>query len=222
MIVQQQIRNAAKIETASETEELGDLRFRRLLGDDWARLAPPIRKRFSKRMAAGDTAVYVGEIVETRLTWLGRLFGYAARAIGGPLPLANDTGVAAVVSVTEDLKTGGQIWTRLYCRRTAFPQVIHSAKRFDGPTGLEEYVGCGIGMALDLHAENTALVFRCAHYFFRIGRFRFVLPGWMTPGALSVTHAEEGGGRFSFLLEVHHPRFGPIIRQRALFRETLL
>jgi hypothetical protein len=75
-------------------------------------------------------------------------------------------------------------------------------------------------MTLTVHAENGALVFRSAGYFLRLGRARIALPGWIAPGALTVTRAEEGCGRFSFLLEVVHPAFGMIVRQLACFREV--
>ncbi len=202
-------------------DEIADLRFRALVPPrEWASLPQPIRRRFSKRLAGGRTIVFVGEVVETRLSIAGRLLAQAARLIGSPFPTSTDSGVPCVVSVTEDFATGGQIWTRLYARRTAFPQVIHSSKRFSGPSGLEEHVGGGVGMTLTLHAEAGALVFRSAGYFIDLPGHRLWLPGALTPGALSVTHMECGAGRFSFTLDVTHPRLGPLIWQRALFREV--
>ena len=200
---------------------LGDLRFRALVRDaEWAQLSAPVRNRFSKRLAGGATAVYVGEILETRLSRAGWLLAQAVRIIGGPLPTCRDVGVPSVVTVTEDMATGGQIWTRLYARRDGFPQVIHSSKRFAGPSGLEEYVGYGVGMALTVHVERRALVFRSDHYFVHLFGLRIRLPAWLTPGALSVTHAEIGDNAFNFTLEISHPYFGVLIRQSANFREV--
>lgn len=204
------------------SESLGDLRFRALLSaSDWQSLPAPIRRRFSKRVAGGESAVYAGEVVATRLTRVGWLFAQLARLCGGPLPLSALQGVPAVVSVTEDMVTGGQIWTRLYARCNGFPQIIHSSKRFSGPTGLEEYVGRGIGMELMVHAEQGALLFRSARYFFRLGRLTLHLPAWLTPGALTVGHTELGEGRFTFTLDVDHPFFGRVVHQHAVFREVV-
>ena len=200
---------------------LGDLRFRALLGEaGWALLPAPIRKRFSKRLADGRTVVYVGQILEAKASRAGRWLIQAARLIGGPLPVGADVGVPSAVTVTEDMTTGGQIWTRLYARRDGFPQIIHSSKRFAGPTGLEEYIGYGIGMALTVHAEANALLFRSAGYFVQLFGKRFTLPSWLTPGALTVTHSEIGEGRFGFSLEIDHPRLGRLVRQYGVFRET--
>ena len=162
-----------------------------------AALPLAIRRRFSKRLSGGNTAVYVGEVIETQMSRAGWRLAQAARLIGGPLPVSRDAHVPSVVTVTEDVATSGQHWTRLYARRRGFPQVVHSSKRFAGPTGLEEYVGCGVGMALTIHvrrmsrksgtvSEGHALssVFRAAHYFLQLGRFRLRLPAWATPGAL--------------------------------------
>lgn len=204
----------------ADTLALGDVRFRALMAEaDWFKLPLPIRRRFSKQLAGGETAVYVGEILETRLSPAGWLLAQLLRLIGGPLPTARDVGVPSVVTVTEEMATGGQIWTRLYARRRSFPQVIHSSKRFGGRTGLEEYVGYGVGMALAIEVRDGALVFRSDGYFLQILGRRLFLPAWAAPGALSVTHAEIGDGRFLFTLEIVHPRLGLLIRQSAAFRE---
>jgi hypothetical protein len=200
--------------------ELGDLRFRALMPDNqWVMLPAAIRRRFSKRFAGGETVVYAGEVLETWMSRRGWLLAQAARLIGGPLPLTRNVHVPSVVTVTEDRATGGQIWTRIYGRRDGFPQVVHSSKRFAGPTGLEEYVGYGIGMALTVYTRQSALIFRSKGYFFQLFGWRLRLPNWLAPGTIYVTHAELADGKFSFTLQIVHPRFGLLIRQMAIFRE---
>jgi Domain of unknown function (DUF4166) len=200
--------------------ELGDVRFRALMSEaEWASLPRAIRRRFSKRLAGGQTIVYAGEIVESWTSRTGWWLAQAARLIGGPLPLTSNAHVPSVVTVTEDMATGGQIWTRLYARRKGFPQVIHSSKRFSGPTGLEEYVGRGVGMTLTVYAREGALIFRSKDYFLQLFGRRFFLPARLSPGTLYVTHAEVADGKFSFTLQIFHPRLGLLMRQMALFRE---
>src|SRR5262249_61008641 len=104
----------ARPEPSSEPRvELGDLRFRALMTEeDWASLPLAIRRRFSKRVAGGQTIVYAGEILETRMSRAGWWLAQAARLIGGPFPLAADlpgrrppppiVPVASRVAVTED------------------------------------------------------------------------------------------------------------------------
>src|SRR5712691_2825013 len=71
--------------------ELGDLRFRALMTEaEWASLPPAIRRRFSKRLAGGQTIVYAGEILESWMSRLGWWLAQAARLIGGPLPLTRN------------------------------------------------------------------------------------------------------------------------------------
>jgi Domain of unknown function (DUF4166) len=200
---------------------LHDLRFRALVpDDDWKRLPAATRQRFSKRLADGRTAVYVGEVMEISFTRTGWWLAQLAGLIGGPLPTSTDTHVPSIVTVTEDAASSGQIWTRIYARRNGFPQVIHSSKRFAGPTGLEEYLGFGVGMALRIVVDHEALLFRSAGYFLQLGRLKFSLPAFLTPGALTVTHADLGRGEFQFTLELVHPRFGMLVRQSAVFKEA--
>jgi hypothetical protein len=206
---------------ASHEKLRDDHRFRALLpDDDWGRLPLAIWRRFSTRFADGKTVVYVGEVDDAVLSRAGWWLAQLARLIGSPLPTGDETRVPFIVTVAEDAATGGQIWTRICARRDGFPQVIHSSKRFAGPTGLEEYIGFGVSMALRIYVENEALFFRSAGYFFQLGPVRLPLPAWLTPGALTVSHSDLGCGAFRFALEVVHPRFGLLIRQSAVFRET--
>jgi len=200
---------------------LDDNRFHALLSDaDWGRLPLAIWRRFSKRHADGKTVVYVGEVDVSGFSRIGWWLAQLARLVGGPLPTGSETGVPMIVTVTEDAASGGQIWTRICARKSGFPQVIHSSKRFAGPTGLEEYVGYGISMALRISVEREALVFRSVHYAFQVGPWRYQLPPWLTPGDLTVTHSDLGSGAFRFTLEIVHPRFGRLLRQSAKFLEA--
>ena len=154
----------------SSIKLLDDSRFRALLSDeDWGRLPLAIWRRFSKRFADGETVVYVGEIDEASFSRTGWWLAQIARLIGGPLPTGAETKVPMIVTVTEDAASGGQIWTRICARSDGFPQVIHSSKRFAGPTGLEEYVGYGVSMALVVSVEHEALLFRSVGYSLQIG-----------------------------------------------------
>jgi hypothetical protein len=195
-------------------------RFRALLDPaDWAALPPPVRRRFSIKLEHAQTLVYVGEVAETRMSFAGRCFGWLGRLIGAPLPLEPGGRTAAAVMITEDETLGGQLWTRIYARPGKFAQVIHSAKRFTGSTGLEECVGAGVGMRLTLHVEHRALVFRSAGYFLALGSRRLPLPALLMPGRMEIVHREERGGHFSFTLTVTHPWFGAMIRQVAFFHD---
>jgi len=200
---------------------LDDARFRGLLSpEDWGRLPVAVWRRFSKRLAGGKTVVYAGEVEESFHSRAGWWLAQLTRLMGGPLPTGTESRVPMIVTVTEDVASGGQIWTRICARSDGFPQVIHSAKRFMGPTGLEEYIGCGIGVALRLSVEHEGLFFRSAGYFLCIGKLRLRLPDWLTPGELTVSHTDLGGGLFRFTLDVIHPRLGVLIRQSAVFAEA--
>ena len=197
-----------------------------LLGPQrWASLPADIRRRFSFHPGKAEATVYRGEIVEARASRLGWLLAQLARLIGAPLPTRWDRGVPASVTVMPVAPgqghEGGQIWTRVYGRRQGFPQAINSLKRFAGPTGLEEYVGCGVGIALRLETDGRALHFLSDHYFLELGELRLRLPRHLSPGQLTVSHSDLGGGRFAFGLALVHPLFGELMRQTATFSDLV-
>jgi hypothetical protein len=195
--------------------------FRFLIGEtEWQRLPPAVQARFEREIVPGDSAAFTGAVATTRMSLYGRVWAQLARLIGAPLPLKCLEHAAAAVIVTQDEDSNTQVWTRIYHESGFLPQVICSTKRFTGPTGLEECIGAGIGMALVMSVEDRALVFRSTQYFWRAGGFQLHIPDWLTPGRIAVIHREERAGRFSFTLIVTHPWFGETIHQVAFFRDA--
>jgi hypothetical protein len=204
----------------TQSADVEDLRFRRLLGAaEWDLLPASVRQRFAKRLGPGVAVTYRGRIESCTMTPLGWLLAQACRMIGAPLPLDCTGGMAAIVTVTEDGDSGGQVWSRLYARPHGFPQVIHSAKRFAGPTGIEEYLGGGFGIALSVHSLAAGIRFSSDHYFLHLAGRRLRLPGWLGPGRLRIDHEDRGHRRFSFTLTLRHPLFGLLIRQHSIFTD---
>jgi len=221
-IVEGQVRATAPPTSAAAGQETlpdpTDLRFRALIGEKaWNELPEPVQRRFSKCLAPNESVLYRGHVVATELSLAGRVLAFATRIIGSPLPLTNGATGPALVCVTEDESLGGQSWTRIYPRPGRLPQAISSAKRFRGPTGLEEYVGYSIGMTLKISVENSALVFRSDDYFFEVGRLRWRIPKVFHPGCMEIAHREEGNGTFFFRLDLTHPIFGCLVHQLAYF-----
>ena len=209
------------IEPAGAESALADTRFRTLVGGAaWAELPPQVRRRFSKRLSPGEMVVYRGTVTATELSRAGRVLAFLARAIGAPLPLKNGATGPAVVLVSEDASLGGQSWTRIYARPGRGPQTIHSCKRFRGPTGLEEYVGFGVGMALAVAVVDATLVFRSDHYFLALGRLRWRVPKLFEPGRMEITHRDEAPGMFSFRLRLGHPLIGDMVHQLGYFHDA--
>lgn len=200
---------------------LKDSRFSALLGAAaWQRLPAPIQHRFGKRVKGGASVAYQGIITKMEVNLAGWLFAQAARVIGAPLPYDRAcVGQPAVVVVTEDIAGSGQFWIRQYGRKSGFPQVVHSSKRFAGPTGLEEYIGYGIGMALKVEATDDALLFKSDHYFLALFGRRITLPKLLSPGALVVGHHDLGNGAFRFSLNLRNRLFGQFLAQDAVFQD---
>lgn len=186
----------------------------------WQRLPRAVRRRFERTLARGESAVFTGEVAQTRCTAVGRIWAQLARLAGAPLPLRVLAHTSAIVVVTADAVGDAQLWTRIYHEPGRLPQVIRSIKSFTGPTGLEERVGRGFAMSLVVSEEQRALVFRSSGYHWRWGRLAVRIPQWLTPGDIVVEHREEREGRFSFTLSVLHPWFGRILHQVAFFRDA--
>lgn len=199
-----------------------DHRFSTLLGEEnWLKLPKAIRRRFGKRVRGGASVSYQGTVTRMQMNWAGRLLAQACRLVGAPLPYdLSCVDKPAVVTVTEDIAGNGQFWIRQYGRAAGFPQMVHSSKRFSGPTGLEEYIGYGIGMALTVTAQSDALLFKSHHYFVSLFGRRIRIPNLLAPGALVIGHHDLGKGTFRFSLQLDHKWLGAVLSQDAVFTDA--
>lgn len=196
------------------------LRYPSLVGKNWKILPKTIQQRFIRWTPPRELHIYHGRTLETRLNFYGHIFANFSRLIGAPLPLSSKVQGPVIVIVREANKFNGQFWTRIYCRNNKTPQIIHSIKKFAGPTGLEEMLNMCIGISLKLTAQNDSLIFTSENYFIKIFNYRINIPNVITPGILRVTHRENGNKRFRFTLELNHPVLGELIYQTALFRDN--
>ncbi len=226
--------NQTKRQNTQRPEPLGDIRFRQLFTqEDWNQLPAAVRNRFGRRVTLGKTLIYRGHVEYNRVNRWGRFLTHLLRLIGAPLPLDTENdGAAAVVTVTEapgeNGRHGGQVWMRQYARKDAqrpFPQIIQSAKRFQGPTGVEEHIGGGVGMTLQACVEGHELVFLAQDIFWDLTLFgttrRLILPRWLGPKTLRAGHEELGQNSFAFTLKLEHKWFGKMIDQRVWFQDDL-
>ncbi len=219
--MEQQHHDSAPDADLNQSRRTGDMRFSRLMPPpQWQSLPAPIQQRFSSGLAPGEAVLYHGHILETRLSGSGLVLASLARLVGSPLPYRQGATGIAVVCVTEADNNATQCWTRLYEQKGHFPHTIHSMKRFRGSTGLEEYIGFGIGMALRVSAQNRALVFESDFYFLELWGFKLRLPAFLSPGKMRITHKQEKSGQFSFSLLLSHSLLGQLIYQYVLFNDN--
>jgi hypothetical protein len=190
--------------------------FEALLGPAaWARLAPPIRRRFAAH-PAGAVITYPGRM-QVQASLAGRLLAQLCRLIG--TPLAPWTGEDVRVEVSVRLEDGALVWDRLYRFAGRAPVLVSSRKLADGD-GVLEMVRGGVGMALSVREADGALHFDSRGYVVVVGPLRLRLPDLFTPGAAHVVHQDLGGGRFRFALTFRHPWLGETFHQDGVFDDA--
>lgn len=195
------------------------LRYPLLLGPTWRLLPPQLQSRFTGYKPPREQIIYHGRVHETRHSFAGRCLTKLAAFIGSPLPFSHSARGPATVIVREATDFNGQYWTRVYPTSKGTPQVIHSIKKFAGPTGLMEMISPHIAVCLKLKASRQSLTFTSASYLLVFGRWHLPLPKWLSPGRLTVTHRQTGLRKFRFTLALTHPLFGDLVYQTGIFEE---
>jgi hypothetical protein len=186
----------------------------------WAMLPAAVQERFSD---SAQTVDYSGEFEVVRASSLGRLIAWVCRLIGTPVAPFVGQNVPAVVRVQATDR--GVEWRREYRWPDRRSSIVRSTKVIESGGTLVEELPAGLCMSLKVYEASAVLHFVSQHYYFQfslpqIGRIRFVLPHWLSPGTVHVEHADLDGGWFRFIMTVTHPVFGELFHQTGCFRSS--
>ena len=196
-----------------------DDRYRDLLAPaDWARLPLVVQARFARHLEPGETKLFVGAVVETELSPLGRALAFVLRPLA-IVPAHHGAVGPSTVVVTEGADGASQTYARLYGRAGGGAQTIVTTKCF-AAGGLEEKLGWGLSMRLAIGVEERALVFRSAGFRWSGWGFGFAVPRWLSPGQARIEHRDLDGVRFRFSFTLAHPWFGRLIEQVAEYADA--
>ena len=190
--------------------------YKALLGPlQWRRLKPEVKARFSTKPAVGTAIRYAGNM-KVRRSFCGALFAQFCRLIG--TPLAPYAGENALVDVALEIDpAGGVEWRRHYRFSRHREALVSSTKRVNGDGVLEEHVGRGFSMQLEVFEQQGDLHFVSRDYHWQLGKFKVRLPALLTPGVTRVIHEQISGERFRFILRVTHPWLGETFFQEGEF-----
>lgn len=83
---------------------------------------------------------------------------------------------------------------------------------------LTESVRAGIGLEMRPFVVGTQLHFRGLRYVVRWGRLQFGIPGWLTPGAVSIVESALDDRQVAIDFRIRHPLFGTLYRYAGVFR----
>ncbi len=189
------------------------------LGDSWNALHPNIQRRFGIEPVRGESILYEGTMLEMRRSFMGWLFAMLTRVIGNPLSPHAGKDIPMEVRLQKKDGQQGVYWQRTYFIPNKKPYVVTSSKQQGKDGSMLECVGCGFGMKLNVFAQDKALHFMSAYYFFTLLGYRIPLPHWISPGQTHVVHKDMGDGDFSFTISMQHPMLGETFYQHGIFRE---
>lgn len=194
--------------------------IKKQMGAEWEALHPNVQRRFALEPAITERVFYRGVMDRVECSFTGKLFAQCMRVIANPLtPYEGKDVVMDVVLYRKTGKTG-IYWQRTYHHAGRAPYTVTSVKRHDHTGQLTECVGAGFGMKLDVSAQNGSLVFRSKRYFWSFGKFRILLPHWLTPGETCVIHEDLGNGKFRFTITMNHLYLGQTFYQTGIFEEV--
>ena len=194
--------------------------FKKILGSEWARLHPDIRRRFDKNPAPGKPLLYAGSLNELRASRFGKLLGHLTRhLIQGALIPYDAVDVPVDIQVYSKPDCPHIFKQRLYRIPGREPVRFTSYMAESEQGEVLEYVGMGLGMKLILYVQDGNLHFTSDGYFWDVLGWRIPLPAVFTPGKTYLCHRNNAPNQFDIRIEIRHPWFGLAFVQAGVFHE---
>ncbi|MEV5977111.1 DUF4166 domain-containing protein [Streptomyces sp. NPDC052114] len=200
--------------------------FRAVLGADFERLHPQIRRRFSVGLASGEACT--GRGVMDRI-WHGGGFVKPFLAVGGTRNILVPRQGRNVPFVIENVP-----YTDTYGRETvSFVRTFDlpgGPRRFDAQMVLSpkgdrvlDYLGTHQHLATDLHLRaepDGSLLIRSGDHRFREGPVDCRVPGLIRGDAEVRESYDDAAECFRIQVRVTNPRFGPLFGYEGSFTAT--
>ncbi|MGW2415183.1 DUF4166 domain-containing protein [Streptomyces tubercidicus] len=197
--------------------------FRRVLGADFDRLHPQVRRRFSVGLDSGEACIGRGTMDRI---WHGRSFVRPFLALGGSrnilVPQAGRNVPFVIENVPYTDSFGRETVT--FVRTFAFPG---RPRRFDATMVYSPERGCVVDylgthqhLATDLHFtvdDSGALVIRSGEHRFREGPADVRVPDLIGGDAVVRESYDDAAGCFRIQVRVGNRRFGPLFGYEGSF-----
>ena len=194
--------------------------FKKILGSEWHKLHPDIRRRFDKNPVPGTPLNYHGIMSELTCSKVGRLLGHLTqRLIGGALIPFNDANFPVDIQVYSKHGCPSIFKQRIYHLHGRKPIQFTSFMQESDKGEVLEYVGMGLGMKLQIRVQDGDLYFTSDGYFWEVFGWRIPLPGILTPGKTFLCHRNDNPEQFNIRIEIRHCLVGTTFTQAGVFRE---
>lgn len=193
--------------------------FQDILGADWHRLGEVIRRHYFLRPFSSDYICVRGTMHEVSHSAIARLLIPMARLFGALVPYRGRE-VPIEVHYTTRLDDGTIHWDRVFHFPGRTPFHFRSHMECVGGSRVIEFVRFGVGMRLNVTAEDGALVFRDAGYIWRLFGVDVPLPMGLLMGRAYVEERPIVADHFSMRMTLTHPLFGELFRYNGSFTLT--
>lgn len=190
--------------------------FKQVLGADWDRLGPIIRRHYFLRSFSDDYICVKGTMHEVHHSAFAKLLIPIARIFGALVPYRG-TDVPVEVHYTARRDDATIHWDRVFHFAGRAPFHFRSHMEQIGPNRVIEFVRFGVGMKLRVTAENGALVFRDEGYIWRLFGMDVPLPMGLLMGSAYVEERPVDNDNFSMRMTLTHTLFGKLFRYEGRF-----